>query len=115
MSHNFIFNGKDEDIESLMIQLEVENQINEGARRKNEHKNVTRVNDNLSNILEIGGPMVGDKFSLSLFSYKCFKSENEAKKVEIAFNELFFPFPYLIFHSPYVCFLDVMKMNCCHL
>jgi hypothetical protein len=40
-----IFNGKDEDIESLMIELEVENQINESARRKDEHKNVTRVKD----------------------------------------------------------------------
>jgi hypothetical protein len=51
MSHNFIFNGKDEDTESLTIQLEVENQINEGARKKNEHKNVTRVNDTNANIV----------------------------------------------------------------
>jgi hypothetical protein len=51
MSHNCLFNGKDEDIESLMIQLEVENQINEGARRKDEHKNVTRVNDTNVNIV----------------------------------------------------------------
>jgi hypothetical protein len=51
LSHNFIFNGKDEDIKSLLIQLEVENQINEGARRKDEHKNVTRVNDIDANIV----------------------------------------------------------------
>ncbi len=51
MSHNFIFNGKYKDIESLMIQLEVEKQINEGARRKDEHKNVTRVSDTNANIV----------------------------------------------------------------
>lgn len=51
MSQNFIFNRKDKDIESLMIQLEVEKQINEGARMKDEHKSVTRVNDTIANIV----------------------------------------------------------------
>jgi hypothetical protein len=36
MFHNLIFNGKDDDNKSLIIQLKIENQIDQGTR-KDEH------------------------------------------------------------------------------
>jgi len=84
MLQNLIFNGKDDDNKSLITQLKIENQINQGTR-KDEHIIAIGGNDldidnmflyiitrflkqhnehNLSNILEIRNDAFKNKYSL---------------------------------------------------